>query len=155
MVIKFCKNCLYDWLDRGKDSCPLCRCPIREFKHSDIIYKIVKIPRSTRQQNQQRHRVQQNEVIRNTRLKYYYYLMLISLIGLGNMYLVLNSNYVQLEHEYSECLRNNSYLDDLLENYYSYNDQIESGISVSILSLGSLRKCYIPVKTYMKCFTNK
>ena len=144
---KFCKTCLYNWLNTGKDSCPLCRCPISEFKYNNIIYKLVKIPRSTRQQNLRRHREQQNEIIRNTRLKYYYYLMLVSIIGLGNMYLVLNSNYVQLQQEYSACLRNNSHLEDLLENYNHGR-----WVYASMARDGNIYKCFLPLQNYINCF---
>ena len=32
----FCKECLDRWLDKGKKTCPLCRCTIQYFKNNDV-----------------------------------------------------------------------------------------------------------------------
>ena len=37
----FCKDCLDEWLDQGKKTCPMCRETIRYFKNEDIQYRVV------------------------------------------------------------------------------------------------------------------
>ena len=44
----FCKECLDQWLDIGKRSCPLCRQNIQYFKNKENNFRIIYQPNSRR-----------------------------------------------------------------------------------------------------------
>ena len=37
----FCKSCIYDWFNNGKNICPLCRTNINTYNYNDKNYQLV------------------------------------------------------------------------------------------------------------------
>ena len=142
----FCNTCIQDWLDKGKNSCPLCRSDIKEYNLNDKNYRIVLKENNNPVTNERGREI--NDLNRylirvNARLKCLIYISLISTTYLAYMYFRIISNYNHLYDDYQDCKNNLT----LLENV---NMNILNDIGMYSLDRHSFRECSIPKYFYDK-----
>tara|TARA_B100001287_G_C22504310_1_gene445167 strand:+ start:136 stop:741 length:606 start_codon:yes stop_codon:yes gene_type:complete len=161
----FCKECIDDWFNRGKNTCPLCRTEIKSFKYNNENHKIINIRiRDQNSINNQnlidflRNNINQdiNEImIRNLYNRYryikccFYFSLFTSLNYIINYY-NCSFNYNELYNKYNDCENNNTMLLDDLNELNNDNDDI----SVTIIYDDYYSKCNIPESIYLNCFNN-
>ena len=118
----FCKECLDQWLDIGKRSCPLCRQNIQYFKNKENNFRIIYQPNSRR--NSRNTTNNNNNNLRLIRQNYNMKFILFSLLGLMLIvvvyYNLLFTDYNNLRNLYSNNenklgLFINPILEELLE----------------------------------------
>lgn len=141
----FCNICIQDWLDKGKNSCPLCRSDIKEYNLNDKNYRIV-LKKDTPITNGRGREI--NDLNRylikvNARLKFVIYTTLISSIYFIDRYLRISSNYNDLYDDYQTCKTNLTFFK---------NNDILNNVGIYSLDHNILRECSIPKYFYDKCF---
>ena len=144
----FCNTCIQDWLDKGKNSCPLCRSDIKEYNLNDKNYRIVLKENNTSVTIERGREI--NDLNRylikvNARLKCLIYISVIGSTYLADMYFRILSNYNHLYDDYQDCKNNLT----LLENV---NMNILNDIGMYSLDRHIFRECSIPKYFYDKCF---
>lgn len=114
----FCENCLNDWFQQGKYSCPLCRNNIEFYEINNVKTKILPIKIENNNLNSLGS---MNEIIRrliqvNMKYKCYTYTLLVYNIYNIVSYYFLKGQYQDLYELYENCLSNNSNLEEIIEN---------------------------------------
>ena len=106
----FCNVCLEDWLNKGKNSCPLCRNDIKTFitngKETRIFPVLIQQVSAPMINNIPVTTIIQNLVNSNVRLKCSLYLTLAVLAITGNYYINNWYTYSDLLLKYKECNTN-------------------------------------------------
>ena len=148
----FCKECLDQWFDQGKSSCPLCRRVVQYFNHQSSQIRIVNtqvnsrtvIPRSQYQQL----------IHRNLQLKFSLFVASLGIILSSVLYISDSFNLNYYINRLYECEYNNTRLNQQLDNYQliSNNQENPPYILVTLFQDNIYQKCYIPLSSYMKCF---
>ena len=154
----FCKDCFDTWLDRGQQSCPLCRQKIQYFKNNNINYRIL-IPGNSRNGGEMNREGGRNtissEAVRNIirqnyNMRYILFIMFLLMIAGYNYYTILSNEYNKLSYLYVTEKRNITLLHDKLINCYSHG---EKEIQVDIWDgVNTLKKCFITATSYFRCF---
>lgn len=153
----FCKECLDQWLDKGKKTCPVCRCTIQYFENNDINYRVVIHPNSSNSSNSgvtvSREAVQ-NIIRQNYNMRYMLFIMFIAIIAGYSAYSVAVDKYENLKNLYSIGQNNITLLNDELYNCYSLDDK---KILVNIWlgtdnGINNIKKCLISMSSYYLCF---
>ena len=92
---QYCKECIDNWFNTGKDTCPMCRKTIKYFRHQNINNRIIYI---TENRNQNTNRQQNNNANSVTMplttynfIKNYCFLMAI-LLGFSGFYILNGGN---------------------------------------------------------------
>ena len=146
----FCKKCLEEWLDTSKTICPLCRTDIKFYKDDLISYKIIKIPNLSIQSVNTgiNADVYSNLINKVYLLRYYTFVMTLSLlycyIRISSLLLNVNT----LNTEYNRCITNNTYLSHIIDDTYSDGQPY---IDTIIYYNNVYKKCDIPEKYYNNC----
>ena len=170
----FCKKCLDDWFNKGKNTCPLCRDKIDFFEYKNEKNKIILI--ETKDNNINVNNIQQllnnnnlnlneiqvllrNLMIRNARLKCYLFISLFTSINYISNYYFCSYYNNQLNNELGICDNNNTIINNNLnscENFLeNINDELNNNlISVNVYDNGQYTKCNIPALIYDSCFNN-
>lgn len=143
----FCKECLEDWLNKGKYSCPLCRNEIKTFITNNKETRI--LPVQVRSNTPMINNIPVTTIIRNLvhsniRLKYGLYLTLSILAITGNYYIRNLYSYSYLLDKYEDCNTNLTAYHDM------YHELVESALYDT--TYHSLKVCTIPLYFYNKCF---
>ena len=153
----FCKECLDQWLDIGKKSCPVCRQNIQYFKHKDNNFRIIYQPNSRRtSRNTTNNNNNNNNIIvrRLTRQNYYIKFYLYGFFGLMLIvcvyYNVLYTNYNNLNNLYADNENKLALLRSELDICYSSGDNEISVIMIGPNNEG--RQCLIQRSSYYRCF---
>tara|TARA_B100001123_G_C14952601_1_gene884331 strand:- start:67 stop:618 length:552 start_codon:yes stop_codon:yes gene_type:complete len=146
----FCKECLDQWLDIGKRSCPLCRQNIQYFKNKDNNFRIIYQPNSTRNSRNSRN----NNNLRLIRQNYNMKFILFSLLGLMLLvvvyYNLLFTDYNNLRNLYSNNENKLGLLRNELDICYSSGDSEISVIMIGPNNEG--KRCLIQRTSYYRCF---
>ena len=152
----FCKNCLDEWLDQGKKTCPMCRKTIRYFKSDDIQYRV--IIQSERPSTATISRSVVERIIRqNYNMRYIIFLMFLAMLAGFNAYTVLANNYNYLNFRYVGAQQNITVLTEALDECQHSNGGFREVLVYVLQIQGSeisnvLKKCVIPLFSYHKCF---
>lgn len=144
----FCNSCIQDWLDKGKNSCPLCRSDIKEYNLNDKNYRIVLKEGDTPVTNQRGREINDLNIYLikvNARLKCLMYVSVIGSTYLADMYFRIQSNYNNLHDYYQDCKNNLTLLESSEMN-------ILNDIGMYSLDRHIFRECSIPKYFYDKCF---
>jgi hypothetical protein len=148
---EFCKDCLSNWFNQGKDSCPICREQIINYKNNNKDYNLIRII----QNNQEEISVNripvllliQNLIKANAKLKCYSYAttvwLLYSLNQLLSYYTANNSIQAQL----LSCQDNFTELQNDI-----YNSEYKNVLMIEEKDEDYIRECRIPTFFYDKCF---
>jgi len=170
----FCKKCLDDWFDKGKNTCPLCRGDIKYYYYKDEKNKIIII--NSEENNININNIQEllnnnnlnlnglesmirTLMIKNARLKCYLYVSLFTTINyMSNYYFCSYYNNQlnnQLNNELEICVDNNTIINDNLNLCKDYVEDINDNlISVNMFDNEYYTKCNIPELIYDRCFNN-
>ena len=151
----FCKECLDQWLDTGKSTCPLCRQNIQYFQHKGNQFRIVYQLNRRNSRNNIENNIQNNLLItrlyrQNITLKFIF-CSLISILFVGYIYYsLLYDDYNQLSNSYKQKMSEIGLLRSELNLCYSFGDQ-----EVSVLLIGpenQEKQCLIQRSSYYRCF---
>tara|TARA_Y100000590_G_C15642864_1_gene985685 strand:- start:423 stop:950 length:528 start_codon:yes stop_codon:yes gene_type:complete len=140
----FCNSCIQDWLNKDKNSCPLCRQEIKEYNHNDKNYRLI-----IKENNQRDLNDIDRQLVRiNGRIKIYLCLSVACSTYFASMYFSILNNYNHLYNEYQQCDTN---LTNILHNY---NHNILHNVGIYSLDNHFFKSCSIPQYFYDKCFMN-
>lgn len=141
----FCNSCIQEWLNKGKDNCPLCRSDIKEYNLNDKNYRLI-IIRNTSDRITNREIVEMNRYLSRvlSRVKCLFYIFAIYSSYMTNLYLSVRESYIDLEDKYNSCNNN------LTEAKGPHMDIMNVGMYS--LDKHSFKACSIPKYFYDKCF---
>ena len=147
---EFCKDCLSDWFNQGKDSCPMCRQQIKNYKNNDKEYNLIRITQTNESENQVNGipvlLLIQNLLKLNAKLKCYAYVttawLFYSVNQIISYYLANHDINMKLE----SCEYNYTQLESLL-----YSNDFKNVLMLEE-NTNSVRQCSIPEYFYDKCF---
>ena len=156
----FCKECLDRWLDKGKKTCPICRCTIQYFENNDINYRVVIYPNSGSSNNSSNSGVTisreavQDVIRQNYNMRYIIFIMFLSMIAGYSAYTGVVDRYNHFRNLYTLGQNNITLLTDELYNCYSPDDK---EILVNIWlgtnnGINNIKKCMISMSSYYLCF---
>ena len=156
----FCKECLAHWLNKGKQTCPICRCPIQYFENNDINYRVVIYPNSGSSNNSSNSGVTisreavQDVIRQNYNMRYIIFIMFLSMIAGYSAYTGVVDRYNHFRNLYTLGQNNITLLTDELYNCYSPDDK---EILVNIWlgtnnGINNIKKCMISMSSYYLCF---
>ena len=150
----FCKECLDQWLDTGKRTCPICRQNINYFKNKDIHYRIYRSG-DRRTSRNTINTINNNIIIRRlTRQNYnmkFNLFILIGLILIMSVYFnILYTDYNKLKNLYVNQGNNLGLLESELDICYSNGDNEISVIMIGPNNEG--KQCLIQRSSYYRCF---
>ena len=153
----FCKDCLDEWLDQGKKTCPMCRETIRYFKNEDIQYRVVVQNERASSTATISRSVVENIIRQNYNMRYIIFLMFLSLVMGFNAYTVLANDYNYLNFRYIGATQNNTVLMEQLNECQNpssgFNEILVYILQVQGPAISNvLKKCAIPLFSYYKCF---
>ena len=153
----FCKDCLDEWLDQGKKTCPMCRETIRYFKNEDIQYRVVVQNERSSSTATVSRSVVENIIRQNYNMRYIIFLMFLALIMGFNAYTVLANDYTYLNFRYIGARQNNTVLMEQLNECQNpssgFNEILVYILQVQGPAISNvLKKCAIPLFSYYKCF---
>ncbi len=160
----FCKECLDRWLDKGKKTCPLCRCTIQYFKNNDVNYRVVIHPNSGSSNNTSNsgNTTPRDTISRDTvqdiirryyNMRYIIFIMSLVMIAGYTGYAGLIDRYNHLRNLYIMGQNNITLLNEELDKCHSFNDKeilvdiwlgIDNGIN-------NIKKCMISMISYNLC----
>ena len=145
----FCNSCIQDWLNKGKNSCPLCRKEINEYKLNGENYRLIIKQINNPNENLREINIMNRELIRiNGRIKCFLYLSVICSTYFADMYLNTLNNYHLLNDKYLDCNTN------LTEYENIYNNKIVDNVGIFSLDTHMFKSCSISQYFYDKCFIN-
>ena len=150
----FCKECLDKWFDRGNSSCPMCRKSIQYLNNNNIDYRvIVRNPNIATNINTNTNTISRSSVESLIRhyynMRYIIFIMFVLMIMGYNYYLKLDRECTNLRTSYLNSIQNITDLNNELINCYS---SYGKAIIVNIWNQNDLRKCLIPLFSYLQCF---
>jgi len=154
----FCKACIDNWLDQGKNQCPLCRQDIKYLETKYSNYRII-IKTTTQNANQRINPIIRSpDVVPVNRrvfytLRYSLYFSFIFSVVQGWFIHNLRKSYRDLLQQSIECHQNNTELNEIItENKYFHGGEIDNYLIMDKHS-DMLRICYLPVEFMARCFT--
>ena len=118
----FCKECLDQWFDLGKSSCPLCRQSIQYFTHQSIENRIINISTPENSRTVIPRSRYQALVITNARLKFSLFLSTVGLLSLSMLYMINMFDLNYYSTLLNNCENNNTLLNNQL-NQFIYNEK--------------------------------
>jgi len=153
----FCKECLDEWLDRGKKSCPVCRKTIQYFRNNDVDYRVVvhggnPSSRNPSSRDTISRDMVQNIVRQNYNMRYMIFLMFVVMVFGFNAYTVLSNSYNQLNYQYINEQHNITMLRGALHQCCGEDGRVPVYILQKEDGLNMLRKCTISMAAYNRCF---
>ena len=120
----FCKECIGDWLNQGKNTCPICRTVLKSYMNHDQETKLITI------QNRRPPSIDNviingrsgREVIadlisNNLKLRYMLFMFGFGGVILLLFYLILKDDFDELFINYHRCMNNYTELVDLLKRH--------------------------------------
>ena len=156
---KYCKDCLNDWFNQGKNTCPMCRTQLKSYMNQNQETKLITI--ETRQpqslNNVIINGIPARDVIRNLinsnlKLRYMLYMFGLSGILMLSFYLGLKDNYEGLLLNYHQCRNNYT---ELVEQTEDVNTMLHDHRIVGIIyDSNHYKLCTIPQMYYNACFDN-
>lgn len=159
----FCKPCVDGWLDKGNNTCPLCRVSIKYFENRGEKYRLVikKTNPSPRRRNQRprgstiiigANAIPINRAMFNT-LKFAFYSTLLFSIIQGYFIHNLKDDNHTLNNRLHACQINASYLNDIIDENNYFSDDHYDNYLILDKAQDILRVCYLPVDFMARCFT--
>ena len=160
----YCKECLDQWFDQGKTSCPICRQQIQYFTHQSSDTRVVCVLNSSATVTRREY---QYLMTINLRFKFYILMLTISFFAMVCLYLnsnVLSNSYL---HRLHHCEHNNSLLNQEIKEYteleetnqFDLNNENDknyenddTSLLVTVLHNHYYKKCYMPLINYNHCF---
>ena len=149
----FCKECLDEWLDRGKKSCPVCRKTIQYFKNNDVDYRVVVHGRNPSSGNSISREMVQSIIRQNYNMRYIIFLMFVAMIFGFNAYTSLANSYNYLNYQYINGQQNITLLRGTLHQCCGEDGLVPVYILQKEDGLNMLRKCTISMPAYNRCFS--
>lgn len=107
----FCKECLYNWFNKGHNTCPICRNNINEYKLNNLNNKIIIINKTLLNENVLNY-------IQNIRIKLFLYKIFMFLFFIIYCYSIITNNYLKYDlnlkidncnENYQKCSNNLTY----------------------------------------------
>ena len=160
----FCKECLDRWLDKGKKTCPLCRCTIQYFKNNDVNYRVVIHPnsRSSNNTSNSGNTTPRDTISRDTvqdiirryyNMRYIMFIMSLVMIAGYTGYAGLIDRYNHLRNLYIMGQNNITLLNEELDKCHTFNDkEILVNIWLGIDNgINNIKKCMISIISYNRC----
>ena len=160
----FCKECLDRWLDKGKKTCPLCRCTIQYFKNNDVNYRVVIHPNSGSSNNTSNsgNTTPRDTISRDTvqdiirryyNMRYIMFIMSLVMIAGYTGYAGLIDRYNHLRNLYIMGQNNITLLNEELDKCHTFNDkEILVNIWLGIDNgINNIKKCMISIISYNRC----
>ena len=156
----FCKECLIDWFNQGKNTCPLCRTVLKSYMNHNQETKLITIQtrRPPSIDNVVIHGRSGREVItdlinHNLKLRYMLFMVGFSGVLLLLFYLILKDDYDELFINYHRCIDNYT---NLSADNQDMNHILSDIKLVRILYDSThYNLCNIPRLYYNSCFGNK
>lgn len=152
----FCKKCFEDWLDTGKDICPMCRTKINHYKNKGENFKIVLINNEI-EESRPPILIDNLVMIRKLSLTRLYLYFCFALLIYSNYlyYKLMYSNNLLLT-KYDNCKNNLTETIDNCNNhnnYDNYYDTDENFIDIIMLHPPDehFKRCMLPEKYYISC----
>ena len=154
----FCKSCIYDWFNNGKNICPLCRTNINTYNYNDKNYQLVII--NNEQTNEETNEENINLtipnyelIVRKLTLSIYHYRTFIILYMFYNLYCdyVDYKEKLELTNNYKLCLANNTNLQNEID---IYENNSKDSVYISIMFDGIINQCKIPLYFIKKCMNH-
>ena len=155
----FCKECLQDWFNQGKNTCPICRQILQSYINQEQKTQLITIERTRipTLDNVTINGLSARSVIRNLmhnnlKLKYMVYMFGLSGILMISFYLGLKDNYENLLIRYDHC--HNNYTELYRENIDIHNMLNDHKIVGIVYDSNHYKLCTIPELYYDSCFEN-
>ena len=147
----FCNLCIQEWLNKGKNTCPLCRIEINDYKLNGENYRLILKQINSEENNTEINDLNRQLIKINGRIKCFFYLSTILLTYFANMYFKISNDYNQLNEEYFSC---NTNLTNIINDYNDYNNKILHNVGIYSLDNHLFKSCSISQYFYNKCFMN-
>tara|TARA_Y100000741_G_scaffold321548_1_gene270765 strand:+ start:53 stop:667 length:615 start_codon:yes stop_codon:yes gene_type:complete len=156
---KYCKDCLNDWFNQGKNTCPMCRTVLKSYMNQNQMTKLITIEsrRPATIDNVIINGRTGREIIsdlinQNVKMRYILYMFGFTGIFLLTFYLGLKDNYEELLYNYHHCMDNYT---DLIEQTQDVNNMLSDHKIVGIVyDSNHYKLCNIPQLYYDTCFGN-
>lgn len=148
----FCKECLDEWLDRGKTSCPVCRETIQYFKNNDVDYRVVVHGSQIPSRDSITRDMVQNIIRQNYNMRYILFLMFVAMVFGFNAYTSLSNSYYYLNYQYTNSQQNITLLRSALQQCCGEEGLVPVYILQKEDALNMLKKCTISMAAYNRCF---
>ena len=152
----FCKECLDQWFDLGKSSCPLCRQSIQYFTHQSSENRIINIFAHQNSRTVIPRSQYQTLVTTNARLRCSLSLSTLGLLLFAFLYVNDNLYAEYYNNKLYWCEYNNTLLRQQIEaiHYQENNSEntLDPYILVTLLQDSIIHKCYISLSSYTQCF---
>jgi len=166
---QFCKKCLDEWFDQGKQSCPMCRKDIKYFEHDNEKNRIIKI-NSENNLEDDNNRLNLIRIIGNQKLKLKIYKFMNYTLIFYNIFLAVKNNILidkihEYHDEYTDCMDNFTDIKGINDNLVNENNQLintcdydysdKHFINLDMFdSHGNHHICLIPEYFINKCIAN-
>lgn len=158
---KFCKPCLDQYLDSGKNECPLCRQPIQYFEHNSEHFRLI-LKKVTDRQREPRV-LQPNHLVVDRKKYMIYKFIFIALFTTNIMDMFMHKIYDAQQNllleKYQECEKNNTALtntilnlEDTIIDVYPNDNTEYSDYFIIDKFRGLQSNCYLPTNLINTCF---